>query len=149
MLKLNVALLGWLITAATVAPSLAKAQDGVLITCGASIGTGYFFKDDLTNPNGPSWEEDGISSGKIVLVKLGDEWDIQFDDAAGAYGYRQDGAAVLLLSQNDGMMTIGAFHPNYADVYTFNFEQGEVLWSSHKIGTAIKKAAIYRAECSS
>lgn len=120
---------------------------GVLARCGASKGDGYYFKDKLFNPNGPTWNEDGISKGKIVLVRLGDEWDIQFDDAVGAYGYRQDGAAVVLLNANAGFMTIGASRDTYVDVFTFSLESNEVVWSTHKTGTPIKKVAIYRAPC--
>lgn len=105
------------------------------------------FYDDIMNPDGPMWEEDGISDGKIVLVGLGDEWDIQFDDAAGAYGYRQDGAEVLVLGNTETKLTVGAFRVTYTDIYTFNFANREVIWTSHKIGTLVTKVAIYRAEC--
>jgi hypothetical protein len=127
----------------------AAAQDsqGALMRCGASVGSSYFFHDPLYDPKGPNWQDDGISKGKIILVKLGDEWDIQFDDANGAYGYREDGATVMILGQADGKMTVGAFHPNYTDIYTFNVADSEVVWSSHKIGTAVTKVAIYRADC--
>lgn len=64
--------------------SVANAQDGALIRCGASAGQSYFFKDDVFTRERSNWEEDGISSGKIVLIKLGEEYDILFDDAAGA-----------------------------------------------------------------
>jgi len=46
------------------------------------------------------------------------------------------------------MLTIGAFRGTYVDIFTFNFSNNEVLWTSHKIGTAIAKVGIYRAECS-
>lgn len=129
--------------------SIAEAREGVVIRCGASSGTGYFFRDPLTNPDGPNWQDDGISNGKIVLVRLGDEWDIQFDDTVGAYGYRQDGARVVPLNINSSLITIGAFAINYVDLYTFNLLTNEVLWTSHKTGTLVTKVALYRAECSS
>ncbi len=126
----------------------AIAAEGVLARCGASKGYGYFLYDEIMNPKGPSWNEDGISDGKILLVKLGDEWDIQFGDTVGEYGYRQDGAKVIPLGGADGKMTIGAFAGSYTDVYTFDFTQKEVVWSSHKIGTPIPKVGTYRANCS-
>jgi len=88
-----------------------------------------------------------MSKGRIVLVKLGEEFDIQFDDAAGSYGYREDGASVFLLGVLNGKMTVGAMHNNYTAIYTFNFVEKEVLWSSHKIGSLVTKVAIYRADC--
>ncbi len=127
-------------------PSLAIA-DGVLARCGASFGTGYFFHDDVTNPGGPEWSTDRITDGNLLLVRLGDEWDIQFGDSIGEYGYRQDGAEVIPLGQADGMLTVGAFRGTYTDIFTFDFEGDEVVWTSHKTGTVIKKVAVYRAEC--
>jgi hypothetical protein len=99
------------------------------------------------NPEGPEWADDGISGGKIILVRLGNEWDIQFDDAFGASGYRQDGATVLVLGAADGKLTVGAFRGTYTEIYTFNFDGREVIWTSHKTGTFLPKVAIYRAEC--
>jgi hypothetical protein len=101
------------------------------------------------NPEGPEWMDDGISSGKILLVRLGDEWDIQFGDTIGDYGYRQDGARVLPLGRADHLLTVGAFRGTYTEIYTFKFSDNEVVWTSHKIGTVITKVAIYRADCSS
>lgn len=127
--------------------AFAQGQDGVVIRCGASAGHAYFFKDDLMNPGGPQWEEDGISNGKIILVKLGEEWDIQFDDAAGAYGYRADGAKVAPLLSAGNFLTVGAFHENYVDIYNFDLTHREVAWTSNKVGTLISKAAIYQSAC--
>ncbi len=125
----------------------ANSSEGVLARCGASKGRSYFLKDKITNPDGPSWEEDGITNGKIILIRLGDEWDIQFDDFAGAYGYRQDGATMVVLGKFEDKLNIGAFRGTYSDIYTFDFAQGEVIWTSHKIGTAVPKVAIYTAKC--
>ena len=126
----------------------AAATEGALARCGASKGAGYFFHDEIWNPSGPEWTEDGLSNGKIVLIRLGDEWDILFDDTLGASGYRNDGAGVLPLGAAKNMLTVGVFHPNYSDIFTFDFEGSEVVWTSHKIGTPIAKVAIYRSECS-
>lgn len=128
-------------------PVFSQSAECAVARCGASSGNGYFFWDELFNPEGPEWAEDGIANGNIVLVRLGDEWDIQFDDTAGAYGYRQDGATVLVLGAHAGKLRVGAFHSNYSDVYTFNFLGREVVWRTHKTGTLIGKVAIYRAEC--
>lgn len=139
-------LASWLAT--ILIPGAVAAQDGVIARCGASEGQGYFFHDPVMYPNGPEWADDGISNGKLLLVRLGEEWDIQFGDTIGEYGYRQDGATVFPVGQTEDILTIGAFRGTYVDMYTFNFSNNEVLWTSHKIGTAIAKVGIYRAECS-
>ena len=133
---------------ALLAGNFAFAQEGVIARCGASSGQGYFFFDSIMNPDGPDWSQDGISSGQILLVRLGQEWDIQFGDTIGAYGYRQDGARVIPLGGSGELFTIGAFRGTYTDIYTFNFAEREVLWTSHKIGTPVTKVAIYRSICS-
>jgi hypothetical protein len=127
--------------------AFAQVGDGVLIRCGASTGQAFFFKDAISNPSGPNWTEDKLSNGKIILVKLGEEWDIQFDDLLGSNGYRQDGAKVIPLLNKPGMLTIGAFNANYADIYTFDFANKVVAWSSNKIGPIVPKVAVYTATC--
>lgn len=129
-------------------PSWLSAQtfDGAIIRCGASTGHAFFFQNDL-NPHGPDWAEDALSSGKIVLIKLGDEWDIQFDDVAGSYGYRQDGARVLPIIQTESMITVGAFAAQYVDIYTFDLANRIVGWTSNKQGPFIPKTAAYSATC--
>lgn len=129
--------------------ALAVEGQGVIARCGASKGQGYYFKDPTFNPSGPNWTDDGLSNGKIILVRLGDEWDIQFDDFVGASSYRQQGAAVIPLSDVSGaFITIGAFAGTYTEIYTFDIQENEVVWTSHKTGTPIKKVAIYRSSCS-
>jgi hypothetical protein len=125
----------------------AQQGDGVLMRCGASTGHGYFFYDELTNPRGPYWDVDRISNGRIVLLRLGDEWDIQFDDSVGAFGYRQDGASVLPILEKPGMLTVAAFGLNYADIYTFDFIGKKVAWSSNKIGPIVPRVAAFSADC--
>ena len=99
------------------------------------------------NPEGPGWNEDGMSNGRIILVKLGEEWDIQFDDSLGTSGYRQDGGKVLPLLQGPGMLTVGAFNKLYVDIYTFDFVRRKVAWSSNKIGPLVPRVAAYSADC--
>jgi hypothetical protein len=63
--------------------SAGSAAAEVIIHCGGSQGTSYFFYDELFYPEGPGWEDDGITNGRIILVREGDEWDILFGDIAG------------------------------------------------------------------
>lgn len=149
MRRIALALTAAALTLSTFGGAVAGGAQGVLARCGPSKGQSYYFKDPVFNPNGPNWTEDGISNGKIILVRLGDEWDIQFDDFLGASGYRQQGAAVIPLSDDSGpLLTVGAFAGSYTEIYTFDMSQSEVVWTSHKTGTSIKKVAIYRSTCS-
>lgn len=142
-MKLTALMAGVLLAATT-----ANAQDGVLIKCGASAGHGYFFHDEVMNPKGPEWSEDGMSNGQIILVKLGEEWDILFDDAIGGHSYRKDGARVIPLGGDERFLMVGAFYPSsYADVYTFDLEAREVAWSSNKPGGLMPKVSVMRASC--
>lgn len=129
-------------------PSIASAQqaDGTLIRCGASSGHSFFFKSPL-NPSGPDWGADTLSNGKIVLIRLGNEWDIQFDDAIGSFGYRQDGAEVFPLMESGSLLTVGAFNEEYVDIYTFDFDNKVVGWTSNKHGPIVPKSAAYSATC--
>ena len=129
------------------ASQITLAQDGIIVSCGASSGTGYFIQDPIFFNQPSEWADDGISNGKISLIKLGDEWDILFGDALGDAGYRQQGATVIPLTEVGGLLTVGVFHQNFTDIYSFNIEAKEVIWTSHKGGPLIKKVAIYRASC--
>lgn len=130
-------------------PGLAGAQaiDGVIIRCGASSGHGYFLSNDFFNPDGPNWEPDGISDGKIVRIRRGNEWDILFDDITGSNGYRQDGAKVFPILETDRFLTVGAFNEQYVDVFTFDLVDRVVGWTSNKHGPFTAKAAVYAADC--
>ena len=88
-----------------------------------------------------------MSGGQIILVRLGDEWDIQFDDSIGAFGYRQDGAQVFPLLENGHLLTVGAFGTLYVDIYTFDFENRGVGWTSNKHGPIVPKVSAYNATC--
>jgi len=129
-------------------PSFASAQpvNGVIIRCGASSGYSFFFKGPL-NTEGPNWDADRLSNGKIVLIRLGEEWDIQFDDAIGSFGYRQDGAEVFPLMEAEGLLMVGAFGAQYADIYTFDLTNKVVGWTSSKLGPIVPKSAAYSATC--
>lgn len=125
----------------------AQTTDGVILRCGASSGQGYFFKDETTNPDGPYWSNDAITNGKIVLVRYGQEWDILFDDSVGSYGYRQDGAKVIPLLDKPGMLVVGAFGSAYVDIFTFDFANRELAWSSNKLGPIVPKVSVLVATC--
>lgn len=95
---LHMRVIAFLLTTTLPSFVFAQATEGVIIRCGASEGHSFFF-ESFANPDGPNWDTDRISGGKIILVRLGEEWDIQFDDARGASGYRQDGANVVPLME--------------------------------------------------
>ncbi|MBJ7578264.1 hypothetical protein JHC09_10250 [Devosia sp. MC532] len=129
-------------------PVQVLAQDGVLISCGHSEGHGYFFRDNFLNPEGPGWEEDRIGNGKISLIRLGEEWDIGFDDTIGGSSYRKDGATVIPLAITERFVMVSAILiGSYADIYTFDLQDRIVVWSSQKVGTLIPKVATLVAKC--
>jgi hypothetical protein len=125
---------------------VAQEGDGVIARCGASDGMGYFFDEVSNGYTGSPWQKDGISNGKIVLVRLGEEWDIQFDDAIGAAGYRNDGARVIPLGGDGKILRVGAFHENYVDIYSFDIVGKKVAWTSSK-NFPFAKVGAYLAEC--
>lgn len=129
-------------------PAFAQVAQGVIARCGGSRGTAYRFLDNLTPGLRPGWAQDDYG-GKTVLVRLGNEWDIQFSDALGSSGYRALGAKVMPLGYTGGRLNVGAFGGTFIDIYTFDFNTSEVIWTSHKNGTLFDKVGIYRATCSS
>ena len=130
-----------------VRPEITKIALEVMAMCGASSGTGYFFKDTLYNPEGGRWLDDGISNGQITLVRDGESYDILFGDAARGTGYRQDGAQVFMLHSGEKFIRVGAFADNYADIYNFDREDNKLVWSSNKSGPFSGKVAVYESDC--
>lgn len=119
----------------------------VLMACGASSGSSYFFKDPTFNPDGGKWMKDGISNGSIMLVSTGSDLDILFSDSIGGAGYKADGAEVVLLGNNDRFFRVGAFSKYYVDIYTFDLVGKSVVWTTSKFGLTAPKVAIYEASC--
>ena len=124
-----------------------EVQAEVLMHCGSSKGQAYFFNDKIMNPEPSGWQDDGISKGRIILSKDGEDWDVLFGDALSSSGYRSDGAAVILLHSSDNFIRIGAFHYNYSDIYNFNLKEKTVVWSSNKSGPLMGKVAVYFSDC--
>ena len=119
----------------------------VLMTCGASSGSSYYFKDPIFNPDGGKWMKDGISNGSIMLVSTGSVLDILFSDSIGGAGYKADGAEVVLLGNNDRFFRVGAISKYYVDIYTFDLVGQNVVWTTSKFGQTAPKVAIYEASC--
>jgi len=141
----RVAQLYSLIAILFLSPNVLRSE--TIISCGPSEGTAYFFADSLFNPDGPNWTSDSITNGSIRLVSVGEEFDIQFGDAIGGSSYAAEGARVLSISANESKATFGAFHSNFTEIYTFDFENKVVAWSTHKIGPFAPKVATYVATC--
>lgn len=120
---------------------------GVIARCGASKGYSFYFKDDLFMPGGSKWADDAISNGKIILVRLGDEWDIQWDDSVLTSGYRQQGFKVVPLMNKPGMVAVGAFSETGSDIYVFDLANKTVGWTTNVIGPLAPKIGAFSAEC--
>ena len=124
-----------------------EAIGETVISCGASKGYSFFLQNSSLDYDA-GWSEDGISNGKIILVKEGEDFDILFDDIIGGYGYREDGADVFMLGLQNGKITILIVHYNYSDLYTFDLLNNEVVWASQKIAPhLVNKGSLFRADC--
>jgi hypothetical protein len=47
----------------------------------------------------------------------------------------------------DGFLTVGAFHPNYVEIYTFDLVNKVVGWTSNKHGPIAPKVSAFSATC--
>ena len=54
---------------------------------------------------------------------------------------------MILLHFSDKYICVGAFHNNFADIYHFDRETFEVVWSSNKSGPITGKVAVYVSKC--
>ena len=112
-------------------PICVNAQ--ILAECGPSKGYSYVIPN-ADSSSGRSmqesaWEEDGFSSGKIILIKTSSGVDI--DDTANGFGktFSSFGANVEVLSTSNVGMIVGVFHPEYVNTYYFNFSSNKLTWT--------------------
>ena len=143
------ALLGWAAAAMSAFAFLpASAQDNWsdVYSCGASKGRSYFM-------NGEGWQDDGISSGVIVLRRRrGDEFDILIGDASGkSFSAREDAARVIGREQ-DGVIQVLAVYPSMT-IETFLFSKPDrgrstLAWTSSKQAYGVAdRASVFVAAC--
>jgi hypothetical protein len=89
---------------------MAASADAKQITsCGASKGYSFNFEGPIVPRDKAGWIEDGISSGGLVLLLNGDEFDIVITDSLGSKSMRADGFQVFNIPQpRAGSMILGA-----------------------------------------
>ena len=132
---------------AVLAACLALAQDSWkdVYSCGASKGRSFFL-------NGQGWQDDGISTGVIVLKRRGDDFDVLIADTSGSsFSARDDGARVIGRAQ-DGVIQVMAVYPSMT-IETFLFSKPEkgrstLAWTSSKQAFGLAdRASVFVSSC--
>ncbi|MBN9457481.1 MAG: hypothetical protein J0I54_12705 [Bosea sp.] len=125
----------------------AYAQGGWrdVYSCGASKGQSFFL-------NGQGWQDDGISSGVIVLKRRGDDFDIRVADASGSsFSAREDGASVIGRAQ-DGVIQVLVVYPSMT-IETFLFSKPDkgrsvLAWTASKqVYGLADRASVFVSSC--
>lgn len=129
----------------------------VVFECGASEGWSYFFEDPRFPETDVGWQTDQISTGQILLLKEGTEYEIAFGDAIGAQTVGAQGGEVLPLAGSGDLsnyIALLVIYPGpYFEHYLFRRDlsgEGEVVWGSMKwptsgVGVALQR--LMRAPC--
>jgi hypothetical protein len=120
----------------------------ILITCGESHGYAYYPQQNFVTKDKSGWTADKLSKGAFSLVKKGDELDILFKDARGMNSARADGGKVSLLGVAGSNILVTVVYKNISvELYTFDLKEKVLLWTQHKYGAIINKAATYVSKC--
>lgn len=142
----------FLVGALLLAGLAVQAQAETVTVCGASKGQSYFFQGLLNTS--PGWKDDGISNGKIELVRDRGNIDIFYADTVGSRSMRADGFEILAIPQPtpEFVMVVAInLTTGIVEHYLFQLDRagnGTVLWGSIKGGGApIAKSGLYRSEC--
>jgi len=128
-------------------------QGETISVCGGSVGQSFFFSGPL-NKNQSGWQQDGISNGKIELVRDREQYDIFYADAVGSRSMRADGFEITAIPQPLAeFRTLLAINSSTGIVehYLFHLDRagnGTLLWGSVKGGGAvIAKSGLYKSDC--
>jgi len=134
----------------------ALAED--IATCGKSHGYGFYPKVGLgaLSDDSGKWVEDGISSGKFTLTRIGGkEFDIHVTDASGRiFSSKQDGAHVIVSGPAKGAVSAVVIYPSSTVTETCTFYRNEdgkakAMWTANKGGGApVMKVTAFIADCS-
>ena len=128
-----------------------------LAVCGASQGYAYYPMAGrlAESKDGGKWHPDGISQGKLTLIRKGvasGAYEIRYEDASGKItSSSADGGIVLSVGRSGDALAFVVNYPG-ATVETYMFVNStngpEVVWSQNKYGSPILKVAAFRAPCS-
>ena len=127
-----------------------------LATCGVSEGYAYYPKIGMaaSDPAAGRWSEDRISDGRFTLTLAGDDTlDLLVLDALGGiFSARAAGGLVRLAGKTDETLTVVVLYPERSiETYTFVRDKegkAEAIWTVNRFGSAVPKAAAFRASCS-
>lgn len=129
--------------------NVANAQ--VIAECGPSKGYSYVFPDSYLLSDDASrevtWEKDGFSSSKIILLNtpLG----IDIDDTANGAGklFSSFGATVEIFSTSSVGIIVGVIHPEYVNTYYFNKINNKLTWTRQNNSPSRSLAGAFVSDC--
>lgn len=134
--------------AALLAGTSAHADTQILFECGGSSGHAFYPPSIFVEAPEGEWIEDGISNGRIQLVRSGDELDLLHLDALGMTSARSYNAEILVLDVTDKHLTVLVNYEGGAkEMYTYDPQAQSLYWSQHKFGVMIDKVASFTSDC--
>ena len=129
--------------------SIAFGQN-IITRCGSSEGHDYWVNNEALNVGG--WKKANIPGGKIVLLRNGDDFDIEITDARGIPSTvsSQNGVIVPVENSNNNVTLIINYPGSGTEVYSFTLDEkkkGELIWSKIRHHSLIRNGGIYKSAC--
>ena len=118
-----------------------------LITCHAKESTDYWFQHPVFNPTQSHWKNFDLNGISYSLAIIGDEFDIIISGDGITHSARENGRIVSVLASNSDSRVIGVFSDISNSIFTFDFQNREMVVSSHQIGPGPSYASIAHADC--
>ena len=130
-------------------PRIAIAE-AIITSCGESRGHDFWVTNTALNVGG--WEEVGVPGGKIVLTKIGDDFDLKITDATGeTKSARSQGATIVPVENENNNVTIIVVHAGAGtEVYSFTLDEmrnGELVWTKIRHHFLIRNGGVSSAKC--
>lgn len=139
-----------MLSLSTLFVSMPAVAQEVIANCGASKGKMVYLTPQ------PKWEDDGITNGSIMFIKMKNgKFDVIVKDAVSTLSYTEDGASIVGLEESPFKKTFVVLHSKIVvEVFQLTLKSdksGTLIWSSLKNGAmngVITKGALFTASCS-
>ena len=122
----------------------------IITTCGPSEGHDYWVNNDVLKVGG--WKKEEIPNGKITLIQIGTDFDIEILDATGNKKKVGSQGAVIPVENSENNVTLVVNYPGAGtEVYSFTLNEkkdGELIWTKIRHHFLIRNGGVYKSICS-
>jgi hypothetical protein len=124
-----------------------NSHSKTIANCGGSTGKSYFVAGSVVPEEQAGMQDDKLSSGKIKLELIDDDFRLLTVDASGEIKTIEgEGGKQVFLPTGTGISILGIYESVF-EHYLFRPSEGIVTWSSARAGSIIDKHSLFTSKC--